>query len=1048
MSLHKEKSFEDELCAHLAAHGWLYSESDGGYVKDLALFPEDVFGWLSESQPEAWEKVVRRDDDPAVQAKAKARLLDRLVKTLDKPFEHGGGALNVLRRGFKEHPAQFAMCEFKPADSMNEAVLERYSRVRLRVMRQVHYSKHNANSIDLVFFVNGIPVATSEVKTTFTQSVGDAIEQYKTDRLPQSPGKGAEPLLSVGRRALVHFAVDNDEVWMTTRLAGAKTRFLPFNKGNDGHQGNPVNPHGSRTSYLWEETLSKDVWLTIIGKFMHLQVTESVNPVTEVKERRESLLFPRYHQYQAVTQLVETARSEGAGKKYLIQHSAGSGKTNSIAWLAHRLSSLHDAQDEKMFDSVVVITDRTVLDDQLQEAIFQIDHKQGMVVPIGDRIKTGTTGSFTSKSQALADALEKRAPIIIVTIQTFPFALQAMTGSNALQGRRFAIIADEAHSSQTGMAAATLKEVLSGEEYAELTDGGEASLEDVLAATMAHRANPTNISFFAFTATPKGKTLELFGRPGPDGKPAPFHLYSMQQAIEEKFILDVLRNYTSYKTAFRLAHNGQDYDSDEIVDQSQAMKSLMRWVKLHPETIGQKVQIIVEHFRTNVAHLLDGKAKAMVVTDSRKSAVRYKKAIDAYITKHGYKGLGTLVAFSGGVDDTESGPEEFTETNMNDLRGRTVADVFNKPEYRILLVANKYQTGFDQPLLTAMYVDKKLSGVTAVQTLSRLNRMATGKTNTYVIDFVNDPDEILKAFKPYFTAAALSDVTDPNIVHDLSDKLDQASVFTPDDVENTAQAWFVTKTQNALSAAIAPAKERFNDAYDEALSEGNTGEVERLELFRKDVTSFVNAYDFLSQIVDFEDADLEKRAIFLRLFAREIEDRNRKQGIDLSEVVMTHLANLDKGTQDLKLDGADGDNTLKPLTATGSGAARDPKMVRLAAVLEQLNTLFEGTGLSDDDALSVYEDMLRKMLDKEGLQEQAKSNTKVDFYDSPDLWPTIQTAVLDAGEFHTKGIAKLLDEDNKTQIIKTLVVGALYEMLRGDAEPATSRGIPHHGNAS
>lgn len=1028
MSLHKEKSFEDELCGHLAERGWLYSPTDAGYDRDLALFPEDVFGWLSESQPDAWERVVRPGDDPAVQANSKARLLDRLVKTLDKPVEHGGGALNVLRRGFKEHPAQFTMCEFKPADSLNEAVLERYSRVRLRVMRQVHYSKHHGNSIDLVFFVNGIPVATAELKTTLTQSVGDAIEQYKTDRKPQTPGKGAEPLLSFGRRALVHFAVDNDEVWMTTRLAGEKTRFLPFNRGNDGHAGNPVNPAGSRTAYLWEETLSKDVWLTILGKFMHLQVSERVNPVTEAKERRESLLFPRFHQYEAVTKLVEAARAEGPGRKYLIQHSAGSGKTNSIAWLAHRLSSLHDEDEKKMFDSVIVITDRTVLDDQLQDAIFQIDHKQGMVVPIGDRIKSSGASSFGSKSAALADALEKRASIIIVTIQTFPFTLQTISENKKLAGRRFAIIADEAHSSQTGMAAATLKEVLSGQEYAELADGGEASLEDVLAATMAHRANPTNISFFAFTATPKGKTLELFGRPGPDGTPEPFHLYSMQQAIEEKFILDVLKNYTSYKTAFRLAHNGHDYDSDAMVDQSQAVKSLMRWVKLHPETISQKVAIIVEHFRTNIAGLLDGKAKAMVVTDSRKSAVRYKTAIDSYIAKHGYTGLGTLVAFSGEVTDTETGPNPFTEANMNDLRGRSVADVFTKPEYRVLLVANKYQTGFDQPLLTAMYVDKKLSGVTAVQTLSRLNRTATGKDKTYVLDFVNDPDEILKAFKPYFKAAALSDVTDPNIVHDLADKIDQAGVFTPDDIESTATAWFVTKTQNAVSAALAPAKQRFNDLYDDALDTANKAEVERLGLFRKDVTSFVNAYDFLSQIISYDDPALEKRALFLRLFAREIEDRTRHQGVDLSEVVMTHLATHDQGSQDLKL-GVE-DEKLKPLTATGSGAARDPKMVRLAAVLEQLNTLFEGSGLTDEDQLSVYEDVLRKILGKEGLREQARSNTKVDFYDSPDLWPEVQDAVLDASDVHNKGIAKLVDEDNKAQVIKSLVAGALYELLR------------------
>lgn len=521
MPQHHESVLEDEICQYLAAHGWAYSPDDSGYDRDLALFPEDVFSWLSETQSAEWEKRVKPTDNPAAQEKAKAALLQRLAKALSADLKADGGTLAVLRRGLSDFNATFAMCQFKPNSGLNATTAAKYQAVRLRVMRQVHYSKPNTKkAIDLVFFINGIPVATAELKTDFTQSVQHAIEQYKKDRLPKG-----EPLLTFGTRALVHFAVSNKEVHMTTRLAGADTRFLPFNRGNNHHAGNPPNPDGSASSYLWETILQRDTWLEILDRFMHLEITERRDLETGKKTRKETLLFPRFHQWEAVTKLVDAARTEGPGHKYLIQHSAGSGKTNSISWLSQRLASLYNEADEKVFSSVIVVTDRTVLDAQLQEAIHQINRTSGVVAHID-----GLTGS---KSSELADALESGTHIIIVTIQTFPFALDVISNKEALRGKSFAIIADEAHSSQTGGASNKLKEVLTQKELAEVAEGATVSAEDILAAETKARAEATNISFFAFTATPKATTLEMFGRKGPDGLPRPFHLYSMQQAIDE-----------------------------------------------------------------------------------------------------------------------------------------------------------------------------------------------------------------------------------------------------------------------------------------------------------------------------------------------------------------------------------------------------------------------------------------------------------------------------------------------------------------------------------
>ncbi|HYE17004.1 MAG TPA: type I restriction endonuclease [Tepidisphaeraceae bacterium] len=680
----------------------------------------------------------------------------------------------------------------------NPKILDRYAANRLRVVRQVRYSQQNENCLDLVLLLNGVPVATAELKTDFTQSVADAVDQYRFDRNPRPKGQAAEPLLSFPRGALVHFAVSNTEVQMTTRLHGAATRFLPFNRGNNGAAGNPPNPAGHPTAYLWEQVWQRDGWLEILGKYL-------VTP-RDKKKQIKAILFPRYHQLDATRKLVAAVLADGAGQRYLVQHSAGSGKTNSIAWTAHFLADLHDAADKKVFDSVLVVSDRNVIDAQLQEAIFDFERTTGVVATV--------KGEGGSKSAELAAALAGNKKVVVCTIQTFPFALEAVRQLAATEGKRFAVIADEAHSSQAGETAARLKAVLSPEELADLADGGEVSAEDVLVAQMAARAQDAGITYVAFTATPKNKTFELFGRrpdpkqpAGPGNLPAPFHVYSMRQAIEEGFILDVLQNYTTYKLAFKLAHGGKEFDEKEV-ERDAAMRGIMGWVRLHPYNIAQKVEIVVEHYRQYVAPLLGGKAKAMVVLGSRREAVRWKLAIDRYIKGKGYK-IGTLAAFSGEVDDPESGPEPFSETgpllNPN-LKGRAIREAFDTDEYQVLLVANKFQTGFDQPLLCGMYVDRRLAGIQAVQTLSRLNRAYPGKDTTYVLDFVDaNADEVLKAFRTYHATAELAAVTDPNLVFDLRAKLDAGGHYDDFEVERVVKVELKPDAKQSELLAVAAA---------------------------------------------------------------------------------------------------------------------------------------------------------------------------------------------------------------------------------------------------
>ncbi|OBG12520.1 restriction endonuclease subunit R [Mycolicibacterium celeriflavum] len=1002
MAQHNEIEFEKELAEYLAAHGWLYSRNDDGYDRERALFPEDVLGWLADTQPEHLAKVIKPGSGDI--AKQQNQLLDRIVKVLDTPMDNGGGTLNLLRKGFSHLAAKFQMCVFKPESTLNEKRNADYAAVRVRVMRQLHFSTADQRSVDLVFFVNGLPVATAELKTYFTQTVADAITQYKTSRLPKDPATGAvQPLFVSGARALVHFAVSNDEVWMTTNLSGETTHFLPFNRGTEnGGAGNPLNPHGSKTAYLWERVLQRDAWLNILGRLMYIKHESSTDPISGKTTKSSSLRFPRFHQWEAVTELTKAVTAEGVGKRYLIQHSAGSGKTDSIAWTAHRMARLQ-VDNKKVFDSVIVVTDRNVLDAQLQDAIKQIDNDQGIVVAI-DRDEAAKAGG--SKSGVLAAALTQGKLIIVVTIQTFPFAMDEIRKNKGLRGKTFAVIADEAHSSQSGQVASKLKAVLSAEELKEIEEGGDLDVEALLAAEATERAESANISYFAFTATPKGKTLELFGRrPSPDEKPVPFHVYTMKQAIEEGYILDVLTGYHSFKLAFQV---GQNAASEDEVDQAKATKEVMRWVKLNPQTIAQKAAIIVEHFHENVAHMLDGHAKAMVVTDSRKAAVRYKLAIDKFIAEKDY-GYGTLVAFSGAVADPESGPEDFTEASMNpgvhDLRTS-----FRGDQYKIMIVANKFQTGFDQPLLCAMYVDRILSGVTAVQTLSRLNRTYRTPSGiqktaamTQVVDFVNEPELIRKAFEPYFTDAFLETETDPNLVHDLAAKLDTAGIYTEAEIDQCAHAFVRGKGNNALAAAVDPGKKRFAERYQAALldngGEGDKAALAELDMFRKDVGSFVRLYDFMSQIIDYGDPGLEKKQIYLRHLERVIQPDNYTAPIDLSDVVLKKVKQIDRGRVDIGLGVRVG---LTGITAAGSGEKRDPKIVAFQQVLDRLNDLFGSEDFTESQKVSFLEALLRTLLDDEALVQQAKVNSAKQFVESPDFDDAVTGAVADNHGAHEK----------------------------------------------
>ena len=1048
----KEAQFQQDIIDALAAQGWLVGTASG-YNRSTALYTEDVLGYFKEAWPERWDKFAKTNPNNPGDV-----LVQKLVRELEQ-----SGTLDVLRHGFKLPAVKVELCSFQPDHGMNPDTLKRYQFNRLRVVPEVSYSPHareagsseqNYNPrLDLVLFVNGIPTATLELKSEFKQSVENAKRQYRQDRPVKDPlTRKPEPLLTFKRGALVHFAVGQNEVAMTTKLAGKDTFFLPFNLGSaEGGAGNPMPEDDSQyaTSYLWQRLLQPDAWLKVLGRFLHLDKKTSEGfdgtPVT-----KETMIFPRYHQWEVVNQLINTTRAEGPGKRYLIQHSAGSGKSNSIAWTAHQLASLYDDAGQRLFNSVIVVTDRTVLDSQLQNTIYQFEHAQGVVKPISRDIGN------QSKSEQLAEALAEQTRIIIVTIQTFPALFDALDKYPKLASGRYAVIADEAHSSQTGSSASKLKQILGSDAL----DAEEVSVEELRNAAVQARQPNERISYYAFTATPKAKTLELFGRePDPStprsatNKPEPFHLYSMRQAIEEGFILDVLRNYTTYSTAWKIAH--PDGEDDEV-DSKKARIKLARWVRLHPYNISQKVEVIVEHFRANIRGLLNGQAKAMVVTSSRQEAVRYQLALKAYVQQMGYSDVHPLVAFSGSVLADEVIPEEVTENSSllnTGLNGRDLAQAFDTQDFNVMIAANKYQTGFDQPKLCAMYVDKKLQGVDCVQTLSRLNRTFGDSKETFILDFFNEPQDILDSFLPYYTKAELTDVTDPQIIYDLQKKLDAEGIYHWQEVEAFALAFFDPKAQaSKLSYYCAPAKERFAKRYafslesrQQALDYKRTAEangdsaglkkaehavkeageqVDQLDLFRKNLQSFVRLYEFLSQIVPYEDRELEQLCVYAKHLHPLLRvDRLLQDDVDVGELQLSHYRLSKRAEHQLRLSEEEGEYTLKPGNDVGSGKPHDPEKKRLSEIIEALNDIF-GAEVSDDDQLQFLTGIAQRISRQEDVMAQV-NNHSVDQV-MHGLFPKrVLDTVLDAMTDHEKLSLEVLDNETKSRAFALVILKML-----------------------
>ena len=1074
--------FQNDMIQQLLDNGWLLGKPEN-YNRELALYEEDVLGFVKDTQDEQWQKFCALYPNNPEQ-----KLLERVATQLNKADSNAAnkamrtfGTLGVLRHELRDRGTRFSLCQFKPEHDLNPNTLARYKQNRLRVVPELVYSpwatedeltatgkKAKAWRIDLVLFVNGLPVATLELKSEFKQAVQNAIKQYKTTRFAIDPAtKKPEPLLSFKRGALVHFAVSQYEVYMTTRLEGDETFFLPFNKGTkEGAAGNdvPEDVNQYATDYLWNEVLLPDNLLNILARFVHLQIEEKESWEGR-KYKKETLIFPRYHQWDVVRKLIGDARAEGPGHKYLIQHSAGSGKSNSIAWSAHQLSGIHTDDGTKLFDSVIVVTDRTVLDDQLQETISQFTSVEGVVGRINRNEGDG------SKSEKLAAALEGSQPIIIVTIQTFPHVLKAIENSTSLKGRNYVVIADEAHSSQTGSTARQLKEVLMIE--AKGDDDEELTTEDILDAAVASRRASNNLSYLAFTATPKTKTLELFGRlPKPDeqpsrtNKPEAYHVYSMRQAIEEGFILDVLKNYTNYKVAYNLAM--KIAGSDEEVESKKAKVKLNQWVRLHDYNISQKVQVIVEHFKDNVMGLLGGQAKAMVVTSSRKEAVRYKLNFDKYITEKGYQKIHAMVAFSGEVEFSDKDPnvegligEKFTESNMNpNLKGRDMRKAFDSDDYQVMIVANKFQTGFDQPKLCAMYVDKKLGGVECVQTLSRMNRTYPGKseTGTYVLDFFNEPDDILKSFQPYFQTAELADVSDPDLIFDLFDKLRNMGIFTWTEVEQFCEAFFVkSKSNAAISNICKPAVERWQKRYKSAVDAykqakemfertKKTGdavlianaensfkeckqEKDALDIFKKDLGSFVRFYEFMSQIVDYDKKDLEK----LSLYARNLRPMLRdliidEDDVDLSNVVLSHYRLSKIRQQDIKIK-EDQADYLVPGNELGSGKAKDKQEEFLSQIISRLNELFITDELTEKDLVNYVYTIRDKLSENKSVMSQIANNSPEQAL-LGDFQQAIDDAVMDSSDAHQNQMMQLLSDPSKAASFSRIVFDLLKVLDR------------------
>ena len=977
--IHNETRFEQEVVDLLLDYNEYTQGSPVDFNRETALLEKYLFDFIQTSQPKEWKKLSNIHGE-----QVNKQFLHRLSKEIE-----GRGLLDVIRNGFTTHGVNFKLAYFKPSSNLNVQSIEQFNQNNLTVIRQVKFDRHNENSIDLLISLNGFSIITLELKNAFSgQTVKNAMNQYRFDRDPR------EPLFLFNKGALVHFSVDTDAVYMTTKVNGSKTLYLPFNKGYNNGAGNPDNPKGRKTDYLWTEIFRKDSLLEIIGRFVHLEKDD--------KDNWSTLIFPRYHQLDSVRKMVADAKVSGAGKNYLIQHSAGSGKSNSIAWLSYRLASLHDDKDQRVFDSVIVVTDRKVLDNQLQDTIYQFEHKMGVVQRID------------KNSKQLAEALTSGTNIIITTLQKFPFVIDHIA---SLPARKYAVIVDEAHSSQGGEASKKMKEVLSAKtlEEAELEErSGEDDAEDEIRKSMLSRGRQSNLSFFAFTATPKFKTLEVFGVKGSDGKPRPFHTYSMKQAIEEGFILDVLKNYITYKTFFRLSKKIAD---DPEVNKTKAAIAIARFLTLHPHNLAQKTEVMVEHFRQVVGKKINGHAKAMVVTPSRLHAVRYKQEFDRYINEKGYNHIHTLVAFSGTV---YADGQEYTEPNMTGYSEKELPKKFDTDAYQLLIVADKYQTGYDQPLLHTMYVDKKLSGVKAVQTLSRLNRTCSGKEDTFILDFANEEQDIRDSFQPYYEHTTVDETSDPDHLYDLKTKIESFKIIWETEIDNFCKIFYKKKEKlevrdhAQLNAMIDPAVDRFRYLPSE----------EQKEDFKHAITSFLRLYAFLTQIMPFYDIQLEKLYTYSRFLLKKLP-KDITAPFQLGDDVSLEYYRLQKMGEKSFILEDEAEGYLKGIKDAGSGKAEEEK-VHLSEIIEVLNERF-GTEFKEADRIFFHQ-IEEEMAANTKLQEQAQSNTIENFkYGFEDAF---FASLISRMNQNQEIFTKIMDDEEFSKVVKKLLLEKVYTRLR------------------
>lgn len=982
--LHLEEHIVDYLTKQPAEEGvGEYMEvSREFYDKKLFLIPTEVIAFVQNTQPKIYKKLEDQYGD---------RVKDVIVSAVSKHLDQQK-TLKVLRGEVRVGGEKIKMAYFQPSNNKTPEHEEWYANNRLSIVRQLQYSVKNTNSIDLVFFINGIPVITAELKNALTgQNHHHAIKQYLQDRDPKG-----EAFLEF-RRCLVHFAVGTEKVFMTTQLKGKSTFFLPFNQ----HLEN-FNPNGFATAYLWEDVLRKDSLMDLVQNYISLQTDAKKVFDSKTKQLKEikskSLIFPRFHQRRAVRKSIAALKKDGTGKNYLIQHSAGSGKSNTITWLAYKLANFYQKQDDRkgMFDSVLVITDRRVLNNQIQENIRQLDHTRGMIAYLGDN----------SSAQDLKKAIEDRKKIIITTIQKFPIISDAVQN---FPDRKYAILIDEAHSSQSGEVARHMRKALSLEEAAEEEETKE--VDDIIEAEISKKGQQPNISQFAFTATPKDKTIELFGTPGPEGK-EPFDTYSMEQAIKEGFIKDVLENYMSFKRYYKLIKRSDIEDKE--YDKKKTVKVLSNYVDLQDHAIETKARIIVEHFASQTQNEIEGEARAMLVTKSRLHAVRFKRKIDE-IMREMKLPYGALVAFSGTVRDEETG-DEYTESSMNMLGGKiSIQEAFKLPQYRLLIVANKFQTGFDEPKLHTMFVDKKLGGTSTVQTLSRLNRTGKAKDKTMVLDFVNDPEQIQQDFQKYYgkNYIAAENITDPNEVYYKLNEVEKFNLIYDEEIEAFAKIFFTTEDNfDKLQPILRMVCNRFEETLED----------EEKSDFKSEARSFVRLYRFLSQIMTFSDVELEKKYVFLTALLKVLPYVQRDLPLDVvNDVELDSYKIQHNYTTKLELEPGDGE--LDGIASGGAGHSMDDEMDYLTKIIKVLNDTY-GLELTEEDKVEFKKVKARIYSNTELMSYFNKGNSKDNIKDKFD--EEIDSELLN---FIDKklGFYNKMTEDKANALFKALMFNEIYD---------------------